>query len=114
MIPPEELSDDLIRLLQIIKEKGGTDCSGTCHHRKPGEFHCHVLGPILKVSSQGVKNRILKLLRMGLLDRSKVEHVQAYPLTRFIISREGAHVLSLYEKRAADRSSPPVEAKDGL
>ncbi len=32
---PEDLSDDLVAILGIIREKGGTDCSGTCHHRQP-------------------------------------------------------------------------------
>jgi uncharacterized membrane protein len=26
---PERLSEDLIRVLTVIREKGGTDCSGT-------------------------------------------------------------------------------------
>lgn len=91
---PEELSDDLLIILDVIREKRGTDCSGTCHHRKPGEFHCHVLGPILKISSQGVKNRILKLLRAGLLERKRIDREDTYPLTKFIISSQGEEVLA--------------------
>jgi hypothetical protein len=91
----EKLGDDLLAILRIIKEKGGTDCSGTCHHRKPGEFHCHVIGPMLKISSQGVKNRILTLLRAGLLERNRIEREGTYPLFRFTITPAGERVLAI-------------------
>ena len=89
----EKLSHDLLAILKIIREKGGTDCSGTCHHRKPGEFHCHVFGPMLKISSQGVKNRILALLRAGLLERNRIER-EGCPLFRFTITPAGEHALA--------------------
>ncbi len=91
----QELSADLLAILNMIKEKGGTDCSGTCHHRKPGEFHCHVMGPMLKISSQGVKNRILALLRMGLLERRRITRAGALPLIRFVVSPAGEKALAL-------------------
>lgn len=93
----QQLTEDLLTILKVIAEKGGTDCSGTCHHRKPGEFHCHTFGNMLKISSTGVKNRILKLLRMGLLERQRIENEGTFPLTRFIVSREGMEVLAANE-----------------
>ncbi len=94
---PEEVSDDLVRIMKVILERGGTDCSGTCHHRKPGEFHCHVLGRDLHISSSGVKERILTLVRMGLLDRQKLDRPGTYALTKFTVSTEGRRVLAARE-----------------
>jgi hypothetical protein len=82
----QPISDDLMTILHVLKEKGGTDCTGTCHHRKPGEFHCHVFGRMLNLSSQGIKNRILKLLRMGLVERNRIKRSEAAPLIRFTIT----------------------------
>lgn len=91
----ERLTGDLLTILKVIAEKGGTDCSGTCHHRKPGEFHCHTFGNMLNISSTGIKNRILKLLRMGLLERHRIEREGgSWPVTRFMVSREGMDVLA--------------------
>jgi hypothetical protein len=50
----EHLTVELIKVLKILKEKGGTDCTGTCHHRKPGEFHCHTLGAMIHISSAAI------------------------------------------------------------
>jgi predicted ArsR family transcriptional regulator len=93
---PENLSDDLVAILDIIREKGGTDCSGTCHHRKPGEFHCHTLSQELKISSSGVKERILELVRNGYLQRNRLERQGTYPLTRFTVSEKGMKVLATH------------------
>lgn len=90
----KQLTDDMMKILEVVLEKGGTDCSGTCHHRKPGEFHCHTFAAMLKISSTGVKNRILTLLRMGLLERHKIEHKEASPLVRFMVSKAGKAVLA--------------------
>jgi DNA-binding MarR family transcriptional regulator len=87
------LSEDLMLILRMIRDKGGTDCSGTCHHRKPGEFHCHTMSQELKISSSGVKERILSLVRMGLLNRRRIERQGTYPLTKFTVSDEGRRIL---------------------
>ena len=90
----QQIDDDLITMLKVIKEKGGTDCTGTCHHRKPGEFHCHVFGKMLNISSQGVKNRLLKLMRMGLVERKRVERPGATLLVRFVVSEAAEKMLA--------------------
>ena len=90
----QEISDDLIAILRVLKEKGGTDCTGTCHHRKPGEFHCHVFGRLLNLSSQGIKNRLLNLMRMGLVERQRIERPPAAPLVRFTVTRQAEEVLA--------------------
>jgi len=89
----EKIDKDSLAVLSIIRERGGTDCTGTCHHRKPGEFHCHTLGNLLNLSSQGVKNRILALLRDGLLERKRLNREGSTPLVRFIITPEGERIL---------------------
>lgn len=90
------LSKEFIRILSAISERGGTDCTGSCHHRKPGEFHCHTLGRQLNLSSQGIKNRILELLRMGLLQRERIDREGAGLLIRFTITPEGQKDLNFY------------------
>lgn len=86
-----ELSEDLLAILKIVKEKGGTDCSGACHHRKPGEFHCHALAQMLRISSSGVKERLRNLVNMGLMERRRVESAS---LVRYVVTLEigRAHV----------------------
>ncbi len=69
----EPLREDLIKILQTLKAKGGTHCTGTCHHRQDGEFHCHEFGRMLGISSQGVKNRLLALTEMGLVQLERIE-----------------------------------------
>jgi hypothetical protein len=97
----QQLSEDLIKVIKILDEVGGTDCTGTCHHRKPGEFHCHTLGTMLNISSQGAKNRILSLLRMGLLKRIRVKREDSTLLVRFVATDEGKAVLAEYEEGAS-------------
>lgn len=103
--PGGQLSQDLLAILRIIKERGGTDCSGSCHHRKPGEFHCHLVGQMLKISSSKVKAQILQLVDLGLLERTRVEKVGEAPLLRFIVTSLGDEFLA-----GAD-SSPAGEAR---
>lgn len=90
----QEISDDLIAMLKVLKEEGGTDCTGTCHHRKPGEFHCHVFGRMLKLSSQGIKNRLLHLMRIGLVERHRIERPSATPMVRFTITKQAEDLLA--------------------
>jgi hypothetical protein len=90
----QPLDDKLMTILQVMKEKGGTDCTGTCHHRKPGEFHCHVFGRMLNLSSQGIKNRLLELIRMGLVERNRIDRPEAAPLIRFTVTPEAETLLA--------------------
>ncbi len=92
----EDLSDDLLAIMEIIQNRGGTHCSGSCHHRKPGEFHCHTISQELKISSSGVKERILELVRMGLLKRDRLDRQATYPITTFTISAKGKKALALH------------------
>ena len=105
---PEKLSEDMLSVLTVIREKGGTDCTGTRHHREAGEFHCHTFARMLNLSSQGVKNRILILLRMGLLQRKRVSRKDRTPLMRFVISHEGEDAIVLHRK------SNSMETRDAL
>jgi predicted ArsR family transcriptional regulator len=93
----QEIDDKLIEMLRVLKAEGGTDCTGTCHHRKPGEFHCHVFGTMLHLSSQGVKNRLLNLMRMGLVERQRIERPSATPMIRFVITKQAEELLAKYD-----------------
>lgn len=96
-MPTPPIAEDLIGMLRILKKEGGTDCTGTCHHRKPGEFHCHTLGKTLNISSQGVKKRLLNLLHLGLVQRNRVKRPGSTMLVRFTITPLAEEVLSGYE-----------------
>jgi len=74
-------------MLQVLKQQGGTYCTGTCHHRQPGEFHCHEFGRLLSLSSQGVKNRLLKLIQMGLVERQKVHRSSGDAVCMIVTAR---------------------------
>jgi len=63
---------------------------------------------MLNLSSQGVKNRILVLLRMGLLQRKRVNRKDRTPLMRFMISHEGEDAIALYKKNNS------METRDAL
>jgi predicted ArsR family transcriptional regulator len=93
----QEIDDKLIEMLRVLKAEGGTDCTGTCHHRKPGEFHCHVFGRMLHLSSQGIKNRLLNLMRMGLVERQRIERPSATPMIRFTITKQAEKLLAEYD-----------------
>lgn len=95
----ENLSDDLLAILRIVQDKGGTECSGSCHHRKPGELHCHTISQELNMSSSGVKDRILALVRIGLLQRNKLQRQGTYPIIRFTVSGMGKQVLEAHGNR---------------
>lgn len=93
----QPIDDDLLMMLKVLKAEGGTDCTGTCHHRKPGEFHCHVFGRMLNLSSQGIKNRLLKMMRMGLVERHRIERPSATPMVRFTITEQAEALLAEHE-----------------
>ncbi len=92
----EELSKDLLEIMRVVREKGGTDCSGSCHHRKPGEFHCHTLAQMLGMSSSGIKARLRSLVNMGLMERHRIESRPGNPIVRFVVAPDGEKVLSAH------------------
>jgi predicted ArsR family transcriptional regulator len=70
---PDKISDDLLALLKLIETVGESICVGTCEHRKPGELHCLNISQALKISSSGAKNRLRKLVQLGMLNRDRLE-----------------------------------------
>jgi len=88
-------------MLQVLKQQGGTYCTGTCHHRQPGEFHCHEFGRLLSLSSQGVKNRLLKLMEMGLVERQQIQRPVGGGAVCMTITARGEELL-------AEQAPPPV------
>ena len=94
------LSEDLLAIMRLVKEHGGTHCSGTCHHRKPGEFHCHTISQMLRISSSGVKERLRNLVEMGLMERRRTSGGPANLVT-FLVSAKGEKVLAANENRSS-------------
>jgi len=92
-ISVDSLGEDLQAILRVLGERGGTDCTGSCHHRQPGEFHCHTLAQMLKISSSGIKKRLLHLLELGLVARYRLERPGDSPLIRFALTPRGEEVL---------------------
>jgi hypothetical protein len=97
-MPARKIGTNSLAILSIIRDRGGTDCTGTCHHRKPGEFHCHTFGNMLNLSSQGVKNRILEMLREGLLERKRLHRDGSTLLVRFTITPDGEKALDNFSR----------------
>lgn len=95
----DALGEDLLAIMRIVKEKGGTHCSGTCHHRKVGEFHCHTLSQMLKISSAGVKDRLRNLVEMGLMERRRVQTEGPATIVKFVVTPEGEKVLAANQNR---------------
>jgi hypothetical protein len=77
------LTDQMVAVMRLVKEKGETVCAGTCEHRKPGELHCLTAAQILKCSTTGYKRRLRELVQMGYLDRiaSKERTDRSWPVT---------------------------------
>lgn len=97
-----DLSEDLLAIMRIVRDKGGTHCSGTCHHRQVGEFHCHTLAQMLRISSAGVKERLRNLVEMGLMERLRVQaEAQGHAtIVKFVLTPEGEKVLSANQNRS--------------
>ena len=100
----QPLREDLIKILQVLKSKGGTDCTGTCHHRQPGEFHCHEFARMLSISSQGVKNRLLALMNLGLVEPRPIERPTGGPVVRMTLTVKGEELLATLDQ------APPSDA----
>ncbi len=89
-----KLTDDLMGILCLIQHHGASYCAGTCEHRKPGELHCHAMGQALGLSSTGVKNRMQRLIQLGLLDRRRVERADGKVLGCVTLTSAGSRALS--------------------
>jgi predicted ArsR family transcriptional regulator len=87
------IADDLIALLTLIDEYGSSVCVGTCEHRKPGELHCLSIGQLLKISANGAKNRLRKLVSMGYLNRQRVKREDGKVMGQYTLSEEGQKLL---------------------
>ncbi|MGC8494012.1 MAG: hypothetical protein ACP5SH_19995 [Syntrophobacteraceae bacterium] len=94
------LSEDLLAIMRIVKEHGGTHCSGTCHHRRVGEFHCHTISQMLRLSSSGVKERLRNLVEIGLMERRRIIQ-NGHVIAIFLVSQEGEKVLAANENRSS-------------
>ena len=53
-----------------------------------------MFGKMLNISSQGIKNRLLKLVRMGLVERNRVERPGAGLLVRFTVTQAAEELLA--------------------
>jgi len=64
---------------------------------------------MLNLSSQGVKNRILELLRMGLLQRKKISRKDNVPFVRFLVSRKGEDAIAFHSEKSSS-----IETREAL
>lgn len=85
----EGLTDDMIAVMSLVKDKGSSVCTGTCEHRLPGELHCLNAAQILHISAAGFKDRLLRLVRMGLLDLRRVKRGDGKVMGQYTVSEEG-------------------------
>ena len=92
------LTDQMVAVLRLVKEKGETVCAGTCEHRKPGELHCLTAAQILKCSTTGYKRRLRELVQMGYLDRNRVQRKDGAQLACYTLTAAGKSELT---KRSA-------------
>ena len=53
-----------------------------------------ILWQMLKISSSGIKARILQLVNMGLLERKSVEKELEHPFIRFQVTQLGDEILA--------------------
>jgi predicted ArsR family transcriptional regulator len=92
------LTDQMVAVMKLVKEKGSTVCAGTCEHRKPGELHCLTAAQILKCSASGYKRRLRELVQMGFLERKRVQREDGAQLARYTLTAEGES--KLVERRS--------------
>jgi hypothetical protein len=90
----DKLTDDLVSLLHLVQQRGASVCTGACEHRLPGELHCFNASQMLHISAQGFKNRLLHLVRMGMMDLNRVERHDGKVMGRYTVSEEGLKALS--------------------
>jgi len=100
----EELTEDYLEILKIMKERGGTDCTGNCRIQRPGEFHCSEIGQILGMSASGIRKRIADLLRMGMVERHRIDKGVVAGVTKHTVSSAGQEALDKwYERRLQEK-----------
>jgi predicted transcriptional regulator len=90
----ETLTDKMIDVMRLIKEKGATVCAGTCEHRKPGELHCLTAAQLLKCSAAGYKRKVRQLAQMGFLERKRVQREDGALLAQYTLSESGEQELT--------------------
>ncbi len=88
-----KITPDLMQLLALVDERGASVCTGTCEHRKPNELHCHNIGYALKISSNGAKRRLQKLVSLGLMNRQRIDRADGKVMARYTVSDQGRKLL---------------------
>jgi hypothetical protein len=88
-----KVTDDLIAMLKLINEYGSSCCVGACELRKPNELHCNNGSQLLRISSQGFKNRLQRLVMMELLDWQRVTRNDGKVMGQYTVSEEGLKVI---------------------
>jgi predicted ArsR family transcriptional regulator len=93
----ETLTDQMVAVMRLIRDKGETVCAGTCEHRKLGELHCLTAAQILKCSTTGYKRRLRELVQMGYMERKRVQRADGAQLARYRLSAAGETELAKHE-----------------
>jgi DNA-binding HxlR family transcriptional regulator len=85
-------------ILTFVRENGAVHCSGSCEQRRPDEIHCYDIMPQLQMSTSAIRDRLYRLVDMGLMRRRRVPREGLPPVTEFYVSPVGEKVLAFYEK----------------
>ncbi len=89
-----KVTDDLRAMLKLIHEFGSSICVGACEHRKPKELHCNNGSQLLRISAQGFKNRLQRLVMMGLLDWQRTTRDDGKVIGQYTVSTEGVKAIA--------------------
>jgi hypothetical protein len=89
-----KVTDDLKAMLRLIHEFGSSCCVGACELRKPSELHCNNGSQLLKISSQGFKNRLQRLVLMQLLDWKRVLRDDGKVMGQYTLTEEGLNAIN--------------------
>lgn len=95
-MPVEKLTDDLVAVMHLLKERGPSVCTGACEKRLPGELHCLNACQMLNISATGFKARLQELVLRGLLDRRRVARDDGKVMAQYSLSEEGLEAILGY------------------
>lgn len=78
-----------LEILQLIRDRGGMICTGSCHSQKPGQLHCRQIGKILNIGFSVVWKRIDYMISENLVARERTGNGPV----KFIITPKGEKML---------------------
>jgi hypothetical protein len=96
----EQLTDDMVALMELIRKEGSTVCTGTCEQRKPNELHCQRISFELKMSASGAKRRLRELTEVGYLNKERVEREDGKVMGKWTLNGKGLKYLTDHARQS--------------